>query len=107
MSCKSCPGAPTEGTRHRGGKGADPEYRVGLGSPWTQPPVRGGLVEAVGARPFRAQAKRRKAAVMGEVARGTEARYPPVSRLYWRRDGHEVSWPYPVRSAGFRTSGRP
>jgi hypothetical protein len=86
MSRKSCPGAPTEGTRHRCGKGADPEHRVWLDWSWIQPPARGGPVEAVGARPFRAKAKRRKASVVGESASSDEALYPPVPRAYWRRD---------------------
>jgi len=71
------------------------------------PPVRGCLVEAVGARPFRAKAKRREASVAGESAGSDEARFPLVSRAYGRRDGLEVSWSYPARSAGFRASGRP
>jgi hypothetical protein len=64
-------------------------------------------MEAIGPRPFRARAKRRKASVAGESARGDEARYPPVPRAYWRRDGLEVSWPYLARPAGPRESGTP
>jgi len=64
-------------------------------------------MEAIGVWPYRARAKRRKASVAGEAALSVEARIPSVLRVYWRRDGHEVSWSYPVRSAGFRVSGRP
>jgi hypothetical protein len=64
-------------------------------------------VEAIGAKLFRAQAKRRKASVAGKSARSDEARSPSVPRAYWRRDGLEVSWPYLVRPAGLRASGRP
>jgi hypothetical protein len=64
-------------------------------------------VEAIGARPFRAQAKRREASVVGESARSDEARYPLVPRAYGRRDGLEVCWSYLARPVGFRVSGRP
>jgi len=70
-------------------------------------PVRGRLVEAIGARLCRTRVKRRKASVAGETASGVEARYPSVSRAYWRRDSLEVFWSYPERSAGLRASGRP
>ena len=47
---KSYPGALTEGTRHRGGKGADRSTGRLVGSLGDRPaPARGGLVEAVGA----------------------------------------------------------
>ena len=42
-------------------------------------PVRGSLVEVIGAWPFRAKAKRRKAARMGKLTRSSEARFPLVS----------------------------
>lgn len=38
--------------------------------------MRGCLKEAIGAWPFRAKAKRRKASVVGKAANGAEARYP-------------------------------
>jgi hypothetical protein len=38
-------------------------------------PVREGLVEAIGAQPFRTQVKRRKAAWVGESAAGDEAQF--------------------------------
>jgi hypothetical protein len=82
-----------EATWHRGPRGPSP--------------ARGRLVEAIGARPFRAKAKRREASVVGESARSDEARYPLVPRAYGRRDGLEVSWSYLVRSAGLREGGRP
>lgn len=78
-----------------------------LGCMLAQGPARGGLVEAIGARPFRAQAKRREASVVGESAPSDEARYPLLPRAYGRRDGHEISWSYLVRSAGSREGGRP
>lgn len=53
--------------------------------------VRGRLVEAIGARPFRTRVKRRKAGVEGELAPSDEAPFPLVPRTYWRRDGLEVS----------------
>jgi len=70
-------------------------------------PARGGLVEAIGAKPFRAQAKRRKASVAGESARSDKARFPSESRADWRRDGFEISCSYLVRPAGLRVSGMP
>jgi hypothetical protein len=70
-------------------------------------PARARLVEVIGAWPFRAKAKRRKASRAGELASGSEAQYPSEFGVYWRRDGHEVCWSYPRRSAGFRASGRP
>jgi hypothetical protein len=53
-------------------------------------PVKGRLVEAIGARPYRTKVKRRKASGAGESARGDEARYLSVLLMYWRRDGREV-----------------
>lgn len=44
---KSYPEALTEGTRHRGGKGADPENRVSGARVVGTGPAKGGLVEAV------------------------------------------------------------
>lgn len=43
-------------------------------------PARGCLVEVIGARPFRAKAKRRKAYRMGKLAAGSEARSSSVIR---------------------------
>lgn len=59
---------------------------------WHSPggPVRGGLVEVIGARPFRTKVKRRKACVAGKPASSGEARYPSELRVYWRRNGLEV-----------------
>lgn len=64
-------------------------------------------MEAIGARPFRAQAKRREAFVVGESASSDEARYPMVHERMG--DGMVSKSPgsYPVRSAGLRGSGRP
>ena len=67
-------GALTKGTPHRRDKGADPEYRVQLRQYWKRP-VRERLVEVIGAQPFRAQAKRRKALRMGKPALSGEALY--------------------------------
>jgi hypothetical protein len=64
-------------------------------------------MEAVGVLPYRTKVKRRKATVAGKSARGDKAPYPPVPQAYWRRDGNNVFWSYPVRSAGFRERGRP
>jgi len=86
---KSCPGALTEGTRHRGGKGTVLEHQ-GHRNEVSEGPVRGCLVEAVGALPFRAKAKRREASVAGKSARSDETRYPLVSQAYGRRDGGEI-----------------
>src|SRR5262245_36399110 len=47
--------------------------------PYTTFTVRACLVEVVGARPFRAKAKRRKAAPVGELAASSEARSPYVT----------------------------
>ena len=74
---------PTEGTRHRRDKGVDPEYRAQVGggdSAHAELPARGGLMEVIGACPFRAKAKRRKACRAGELAPSSEARNPPVAR---------------------------
>lgn len=54
-------GALVEGTRHRRGKGLRATE---------------GLVEAIGAMPFRTKVKRRKAAVPGQLARSSEV---PIS----------------------------
>ena len=45
----------------------------------TAVPVKGGLVEVVGASLFRAKAKRRKAVLAGELAPGNEAQNPFVA----------------------------
>ena len=74
---KSCPGALTEGTHHRGGKGwdrstgqaADTEPHVLL----TLLPARAGLEEAIGVDAFRTRVKRRKACVEGELAASSDA----------------------------------
>ncbi len=53
---KSYPEALTEGTRHRGGKGVDPEITgltVSSCREGDTGPARAGLVEAVGALPSR------------------------------------------------------
>jgi hypothetical protein len=42
-------------------------------------PVRGRVVEVIGARPFRAQAKHREASAAGELAPSNEARSPSVA----------------------------
>jgi len=68
-------------------------------------PVRGGLVEAVGVRPFRAKAKRREASAAGEPALSGEARYSSELQAYGRRDGRKVWRSYLGRSAGLRGSG--
>jgi hypothetical protein len=64
-------------------------------------------VEVIGARPYRAKAKRREASAAGELARSSEARNPLELRAYGRRDGREGCESYLRRSAGFRVSGRP
>ena len=69
-------------------------------------PARGCLKEAVGAHPSRTKVKRREASVAGKSAFSDEARYPLVPQAYGRRDGSKLTWSYPVRSAGFRESGR-
>lgn len=43
-------------------------------------PARGCLVEVIGAKPFRAKAKRRKAYRMGKLAAGSKARYSSAIR---------------------------
>jgi hypothetical protein len=95
-------------TRGPGGGNPTPK-RQGRGAMGVQVgrPARARLVEVIGAWPFRAKAKRRKASRAGELAGGSEAQYPSEFGVYWRRDGHEVCWSYPRRSAGFRASGRP
>lgn len=54
-----------------------PEYRGGWRKRWilapTETPARAGLVEAVGACPFRTKVKRRKASVAGKLAASDEA----------------------------------
>lgn len=102
---KSCPGTLTEGTRHRCGKGVRPEHRP-VFSKKRGDPARGCLVEAVGVWPFRTRVKRRKAPKVGKLASSSEAQYLSWPWAYWRRDGHEISWSYLVRSDGLRASGR-
>ena len=46
-----------------------------------RPPVRGRLVEVIGARPYRTKVKRRKAAWVGELADSSEAQYPLVVQV--------------------------
>jgi hypothetical protein len=67
--------------------------------------ARGRLVEVIGAWPYRAQAKRRKAAVAGELASSSDARNPLVapgvvatgwSRSWWCLL-REVCWVPPRR----------
>lgn len=53
-------------------------------------PARGRLVEVIGARPYRAKAKRREATASGELAPSSEAQSPSEARPYGRRDGREV-----------------
>ena len=89
---KSRPGALTEGTRHRGDKGVDLENQVLIAGCYRadpRGPARERLVEVVGARPFRAKAKRREACAAGELAPSSEARFPLELRTYGRRDGRE------------------
>ena len=65
------------------GASREPNRRSGAGKPWSgrweqrrQPtPARGRGVEAIGARPSRTKAKRRKALWVGEPAPSGEARY--------------------------------
>ena len=78
---------PTRQGRRRGAPRRYPEGQVVPAGT----PVRGGLVEAVGVRLFRAQAKCRKAYVEDESAPSDEVRYPLVPRAYWQRDGLDVS----------------
>lgn len=63
-------------------------------------------MEAVGVCPFRTRVKRRKASKAGKLAGSSEALFPLWPWAYWRRDGHEISWSYLVRSGGLRVSGR-
>ena len=79
----------------------------GLADLTAQQPARGCLVEAVGVLPYRMKVKRREASVAGKSACSDKARYPLVPQAYGRRDGSELSWSYPVRSAGPRESGKP
>lgn len=63
---KSCPAAPTEGTRHRRGKGAGRSTGRTVGSvSCRRPPAKERLVEAIGVWPGRTKVKRRKASVTG------------------------------------------
>ena len=105
-SDKSTSGALTEGTRHRCGKGraGAPAWRM---ADMPSYPARGCLVEAVGADLSRTKVKRRKASTTAKAAASAEGRYLSVSWAYWRRDRPEISCSYPVRSVGFRESGRP
>jgi len=68
------------------------------------PPVKGCLVEAVGAQPFRTKVKRRKACPVGKSASGDKAQYLLEPEMYWRRDGCEIQVSYSGRSAGFRST---
>lgn len=78
---------------------------------WRSPggPARGRLVEAVGARPCRAQAKRQEAPAPGEPAAGGEAQCPFVVKFRSMGDGMVATSvaAYPGRSAGSRASGSP
>jgi hypothetical protein len=69
-------GTLTEGTRHRRDKGVGLEHQVLAAGEGLGKPARGGLMEVIGARPFRAKAKRREASASGEPAPGGKARYP-------------------------------
>jgi hypothetical protein len=51
-------------------------------------PARGRLVEVIGARPFRAKAKRREASAAGELAGSSEAQFPLVAT-----DVRATGWP--------------
>jgi|APSaa5957512576_1039674.scaffolds.fasta_scaffold23631_2 hypothetical protein len=55
-----------------------------------QVPVRAGLVEAIGVRPFRTKVKRRKASGVGKSVSSDKARYLLEPLVYWRRDGREI-----------------
>ena len=104
---ESKPGALTEGTRHRRDKGDDLEHQVLAVGEDLGESVRSRLVEVIGARPFRAKAKRREATAAGELAPSSEARCPSELRTRGRRDGREGCESYPRRSVGLRVSGRP
>jgi len=71
--------------------------------------VRAGLEEAVGARWWRTRVKRRKASVVGELARSGDALFLLVPRAYWRRDRREISsvLPQEICWVPARLAGRP
>jgi hypothetical protein len=94
--------ALTEGTPHRGGKGAGPGHRACPHRHADGTPARERLMEAIGAGRYRTKVKRRKAPRAGKLTASSEARYPLQSGVYWRRDCPEVRCSYPRPSAGFR-----
>jgi hypothetical protein len=107
---ESYPGALTEGTHHRGGKGEGRSTGQVVTSrlcATALPPARVGLKEAIGASRVRTKVKRRKAAVEGELARSSDAQFLLVLRMYWRRARFEISCSYPERCVGFPLAGRP
>ena len=90
---QSYPGALTEGTHHRGGKGLGRSTGQAVTSRLfvtALPPARVGLKEAIGASRVRTKVKRRKACVEGELARSSDARCLSVLRVYWRRARFEI-----------------
>ena len=83
-SSKSYPGALTEGTQHRRGKGEDrstDRTQHGTASGTLTSPVRAGLKEAIGVSRFRTKVKRRKACGVGKSAASDDAQYLSDSPL--------------------------
>jgi hypothetical protein len=78
-------------TLMRQGRGPEFTGRLAGGCLRWRVSVRAGLEEAVGARWWRTQVKRRKASVVGKPACGGDALFLLVLRAYWRRDHREIS----------------
>jgi hypothetical protein len=77
-------------TSRRQGRG--PEFTGRLADGWLcwRASVRAGLKEAIDALWLRTRVKRHKVPRVGELARGSDARFVSVPRADWRRDLGDV-----------------